>query len=209
MAKRVVIAVVFLALLLARSTPAQQVDAQEYTLENGMTLLMVPRSGDPNIAAGWVAKVGSVYERPGITGVAHLFEHMMFKGTRTIGTTDIEEDLRIIEQLDEVKAQIREEELTLLDAHRLGQIDDPNDPELRSPRHTALLKQFDELLARQKELLISTEIDRIYTSHGASLLNAATFYDWTRYQVNIPANKLELWFWVESDRLANPVFREF
>ena len=209
MAKRVAIVMVFLALLLARSTSAQQVDAQEYTLENGMTLLMVPRSGDPNVAAGWVAKVGSVYERPGITGVAHLFEHMMFKGTHVIGTTDIEADLRIIEQLDDVKAELREEQQTLLDAHWLGQIDDPDDPNLRSPRHTELLKQFDELLARQKELLISTEIDRIYASHGASFLNAATFYDWTRYQVNVPANKLELWFWLESDRLANPVFREF
>ena len=153
MAKRVAIVTVFLALLLARSTSAQQVDAQEYTLENGMTLLMVPRSGDPNVAAGWVAKVGSVYERPGITGVAHLFEHMMFKGTHVIGTTDIEADLRIIEQLDDVKAELREEQQTLLDAHGLGQIDDPDDPNLRSPRHTELLKQFDELLARQKELL--------------------------------------------------------
>ena len=209
MVKRVAIVTACLTLLLARSTSAQQVDAQEYTLENGMTLLMVPRSGDPNVAAGWVAKVGSVYERPGITGVAHLFEHMMFKGTHVIGTTDIEADLRIIEQLDDIKAELREEQQTLLDAHGLGQIDDPDDPDLRSPRHTALLNQFDELLARQKELLISTEIDRIYASHGASFLNAATFYDWTRYQVNVPANKLELWFWLESDRLANPVFREF
>ena len=196
-------------LLLASPTTAQQVDAREYTLENGMTLLMVPRSGDPNIAAGWIAKVGSVYERPGITGVAHLFEHMMFKGTRTIGTKDIDRDLRIIEQLDEVKAQLREEEQKLLDAHRLGQIDDPDDPAARSPEHAELLNQFDELLARQKALVISTEIDRIYTSQGASALNASTSYDWTRYQINIPANKLELWFWLESDRLANPVFREF
>ena len=209
MAKRVAIVTVFLALVLARFASAQQVDAQEYTLENGMTLLMAPRSGDPNVAAGWVAKVGSAYERPGITGVAHLFEHMMFKGTYIIGTTDIEADLRIIEQLDDVKAELREEQQRLLDAHWLGQIDDPDDPDLRSPRHTALLKQFDELLARQKGLLISTEIDRIYASHGASFLNAATFYDWTRYQVSVPANKLELWFWLESDRLANPVFREF
>ena len=112
----------------------------------------MPRSGNPNIAAGWIAKVGSVYERPGITGVAHLFEHMMFKGTRTIGTKDIDEDLRIIKQLDGVKAQLREEQQKLLDAHRLGQIDDPDDPAARSPEHTELLNQFDELLARQKAL---------------------------------------------------------
>ena len=52
------------------------------------------------ITAGWVAKVGSVNERPGVTGVAHLFEHMMFKGTRTIGTKDIDQDLATIEKLD-------------------------------------------------------------------------------------------------------------
>ena len=87
--------------LLAGSAGAQQVDVVEHRLDNGLTLLLVPRPGDPNVAAGWIAKVGSVYERPGITGVAHLFEHMMFKGTRTIGTRDIEQDLQIIEQLDE------------------------------------------------------------------------------------------------------------
>ena len=72
---------------------AQQVAVQELVLDNGMKVLMVPRKGDPNVAAGWVAKVGSVNERPGITGISHLFEHMMFKGTRTIGTTNIDEDL--------------------------------------------------------------------------------------------------------------------
>ena len=68
-------------LLLPAVAAGQEVRVIEHELDNGMTLLLVPRPGDPNIAAGWVAKVGSVNERPGITGVAHLFEHMMFKGT--------------------------------------------------------------------------------------------------------------------------------
>ena len=84
---------------------AQDVPVIEHTLDNGMTLLLVPRPGDPNIAAGWIARVGSAYERPGITGVAHLFEHMMFKGTKTIGTKDIAEDLRIIDELDATKGR--------------------------------------------------------------------------------------------------------
>jgi len=64
-----------LGIVLALSAPAgaQQVDVIEHQLDNGLTLLLVPRPGDPNVAAGWVAKVGSVYERPGITGVAHLY----------------------------------------------------------------------------------------------------------------------------------------
>ena len=196
-------------LLLATVAPAQEVDVIEHELENGMKVLMVPRPGDPNIAAGWIARVGSVYERPGITGVAHLFEHMMFKGTHTIGTSNIEEDLRIIERLDAVKAELAVEESQLLQAHRLGEIVDPADPAARSSRHTELLEEFEGLLAQQQELLIKEDFSRIYTGQGASGMNAGTSYDFTIYFINVPANKLELWFWMESDRLLNPVFREF
>ena len=200
---------VFLFLLVQGSVEAQEVPVIEYELENGMQLLMVPRPGDPNIAAGWIASVGSVYERPGITGVAHLFEHMMFKGTHTVGTTNIAEDLAIIEQLDQVKAKLTIEEAALLEAHRLGRIDDPNAPEDRSSQHRGLLQEFDDLLARQQEILVKEEFSRIYTEQGASGMNAGTSYDFTVYFINVPANKLELWFWMESDRLLNPVFREF
>src|SRR6185295_13752194 len=89
---------------------AQKVPVQEVVLDNGMRLLLVPRKGDPNIAAGWVAHVGSVNEHPGITGLSHLFEHMMFKGTKTIGTTNIEENLKLMKEMDDVRAQIRQEQ---------------------------------------------------------------------------------------------------
>src|SRR5436309_3237530 len=113
------------ACLVAAHAPAlraQQVPVQEYLLGNGMRLLMVPRKGDPNIAAGWIAKVGSVNERPGITGISHLFEHMMFKGTRTIGTSNIQEDLRIMEKMDQVKSELRKEEQDQIRRFRLGEI---------------------------------------------------------------------------------------
>ncbi len=188
---------------------AQQVPVEEVVLDNGMTLLLLPRPGDPNVAAGWVAKVGSVYERPGITGVAHLFEHMMFKGTAAIGTRNIEQDLQIIAQLDEVKAAMRVEEAALLEAERLGRIDDAGDPAHRTEDHQALMDRFEALLAQQEELLIPEDFSRTYSGQGASGMNAGTSYDFTLYFVNVPANKLELWFWMESDRLLNPVFREF
>jgi predicted Zn-dependent peptidase len=188
---------------------AQQVPVEEIVLDNGMRLLLLPRPGDPNVAAGWVAKVGSVYERPGITGVAHLFEHMMFKGTAAIGTRNIEQDLQIIAQLDEVKAALRVEEGALLDAERLGRIEDAGDPAHRTDRHQELMDRFEALLAQQEELLITEDFSRIYSGQGASGMNAGTSYDFTLYFVNVPANKLELWFWMESDRLASPVFREF
>ena len=209
MTKRVGALVCVLGLLGTPPARAQQVDVEEVVLDNGMTVLLLPRPGDPNVSAGWVAKVGSVYERPGITGVAHLFEHMMFKGTSTIGTVNIEQDLQLIAQLDQVKAEMRVEEAALLEAHRLGRIEDPNDPALRTPEHAALIERFDALLQEQSELIIKEDFSRIYAGQGGSGMNAGTSYDYTIYFINVPANKLELWFWMESDRLLNPVFREF
>jgi hypothetical protein len=124
---------------------AQQFNVQEHVLDNGLTLLMVPRGGSPNVAAGWLAKVGSVNERPGITGISHLFEHMMFKGTRTIGTTDIEADVALLAEMDAVKAELRVEEGELDRRARLGEIDDSRDPRHRTPRHRELLERMADL----------------------------------------------------------------
>jgi predicted Zn-dependent peptidase len=199
-----------LALLLcAFVAAAQKVPVQEVVLDNGMRLLLVPRKGDPNIAAGWVARVGSVNEHPGITGLSHLFEHMMFKGTKTIGTKDIQANLQLIKEMDEVRGQIQQEQQALILKARHGEITDPKDPKNRSQHYQELLTKFDALTKREKELMIKDEFDRVYTSAGGSGMNAGTSNDFTVYFINVPANKLELWFWMESDRLRNPVFREF
>ena len=195
--------------LLPASLPAQKVPVQEFRLDNGMKLLMVPRKGAPNVAAGWVARVGSVNERPGITGMSHLFEHMMFKGTHAIGTKNIEEDLKIQAELDRVKGEIRREERDLDRRLRIGEIADVQDPAARTPRHRELLAEFDKLTQRQRDLIIKEELDKIYNAAGATSTNAGTMEDLTLYFTNVPSNKLELWFWMESDRLLNPVFREF
>jgi len=196
-------------LICAQLVAAQKVPVQEIVLENGMRLLLVPRKGDPNIAAGWVARVGSVNERPGITGLSHLFEHMMFKGTHAIGTKDIAANLALIKEMDNVRAELRKEQQTLILKARLGEISDVKDPKNRSARHKELLTKFDELTKREKDLMIKDEFDRVYTTAGGSGMNAGTSNDFTVYFINVPANKLELWFWMESDRLQNPVFREF
>jgi predicted Zn-dependent peptidase len=199
-----------LALLLCvQFAAAQKVPVQEIVLDNGMRLLLVPRKGDPNVAAGWLARVGSVNERPGITGLSHLFEHMMFKGTHAIGTKDIAENLKLIKEMDTVRAELRQEEQTLIRKARLGEISDTKDPKHRSERHKELLAKFNELTKREKDLMVKDEFDRIYTTAGGSGMNAGTSNDFTVYFINVPANKLELWFWMESDRLRNPVFREF
>jgi predicted Zn-dependent peptidase len=187
----------------------QQVAVQEYVLQNGLRLLMIPKKGDPNVAAGWVARVGSVNERPGITGLSHLFEHMMFKGTHVIGTTDIKRDLALMARMDEVKAEIRKEEQAQIRRLRLGQIDNLEDPKNRTERHNKLLEELAEIEKESKALIIPNEYDKIYTNAGASDMNAMTENDYTAYFINVPTNKLELWFWMESDRLLNPIFREF
>ena len=76
-------------IILLQPASGQELAVEEFVLENGMTFLLAPRDQQPlTISAGWVAKVGSVNERPGLTGISHFFEHMMFKGSSKIGTTD-------------------------------------------------------------------------------------------------------------------------
>lgn len=199
-----------LALLpLAVPAAAQRVEVEEFLLPNGMKFLLLPREGDPNVAVGWISKFGSVHERPGVTGVAHLFEHMMFKGSRTVGTRDIGRDLQLIEDLDELRVRIQAAQEALIERHRRGLIADPDDPAHRTAEHGQLLARFGELIEQQRELIVKDEFSQIYTSSGASGMNAGTTHDFTIYFINVPSNKLELWFWMESDRLANPVFREF
>ena len=188
---------------------AQQVPVEEHTLSNGMKLLMIERHHSPAVAGGWVARVGSVNERPGITGIAHLFEHMMFKGTPTIGTSDAKRDAEIIEQQEQVRDAMRREETKMRLAVRRGEIDDMVKPENKTERYRELEAQFKELIAAQRKVLVKNEFDRIYTTAGASGMNAFTSNDMTGYFITVPANKLELWAWMESERLLRPVFREF
>src|SRR4249920_4041439 len=89
---------------------AQKVPVVEKTLSNGMKLLLVERHDEPAVAGGWVAHVGSSNEKPGMTGIAHLFEHMMFKGTPTIGTKDYQKDLAIITGQEQIRNDMRQEE---------------------------------------------------------------------------------------------------
>jgi predicted Zn-dependent peptidase len=198
-----------LAGLLAPAAAAQELKVQEKTLSNGMKLLLLPRKDEPAIACGWVAHVGSVNERPGITGISHLFEHMMFKGTPTIGTKDAKKDLEIIEEQEKVQTAMREEVAKMRAAWRRGELDDITKPENRTARYKELEKQFDELVKAQRELLVKEEFERTYAKQGGSGSNAFTTNDMTGYFVTVPKNKLELWMWMESDRLRNPVFREF
>ncbi|PYQ07108.1 MAG: insulinase family protein [Acidobacteria bacterium] len=197
----------FPVLLTAAEKP--RIDVQELALSNGMRFLLFERHESPTLAAGWLAHVGSVNEREGITGISHLFEHMMFKGTKTIGTKDIQADLRIIDEQEKVQEDVRREMDVMRAKLRRGEIDDLQKPESWTPRYRELQKRFDELVAQQRQIVIKDQLDQIYTKNGGENLNAFTNEDMTVYFIRLPSNRLELWAWLESDRLLNPVFREF
>ena len=191
----------------AAETP--QIAVEELVLGNGMKFLLYERHESPTVAAGWVARVGSANERPGITGLSHFFEHMMFKGTTTIGTKDIAADLRLIDEQEVVQEQVRAELDVMRGRLRRGEIDDMGKLENQTDRYRELQKQSQAIVEKQREIAIKDELDRIYTQNGAEGMNASTNEDLTQYYVRVPSNRLELWAWLESDRLLNPVFREF
>src|SRR5258708_4615876 len=151
---------------------AQKVPVVEKHLANGMRLLLVERHDEPTIAGGWVAHVGSSNERLGITGIAHLFEHMMFKGTPTIGTKNYQKDLEIIAAQEHIRDQMREEEKKMRAEYRHGEIDDLLKPENKTPHYKELEEQFNKLIAEQREILVKNEFDRLYSGAGGSGMNA-------------------------------------
>ena len=192
-----------------RAATEAKVPVEVVELDNGMRLLLVPMPEKTTIAAGWMAHVGSANERPGITGLSHLFEHMMFKGTHVVGTTNLERDLQIIDEQEKIQERIREIYREQRDRWRKGEINDPFDPANRTQEQIDLEQKFQALVEEQRKLMVKDELDKIYTEAGGSSMNAGTTEDLTLYFINVPGNKLELWFWMESDRLLNPVFREF
>ena len=199
-------------LMLGTSAAAQEVTrvpVETFELSNGMKFLAVSRPELTTVSAGWVAHVGSSNERPGITGISHFFEHMMFKGSRTIGTRNIDRDLEIIEEQEELQERIRAIYRDQRERYRLGEIEDAFADSERPPELIELAARFDALVGEQRELIVKDEFDKVYTEAGASGMNAFTSEDVTVYFITVPANKLELWFWMESERLLNPVFREF
>ncbi|MFB3138955.1 MAG: M16 family metallopeptidase [Phycisphaerales bacterium] len=198
---------------IALSTPtvAQHVEVESFVLDNGMEFLLVERTEQPNsIAAGWVAKVGSVNERPGITGISHFFEHMMFKGTRTIGTRDADLDAEYIAGQEAIKGQLNELIWTVqYQRFRRGEIDDPWNAANDTDQMRTLRAELRELAEKHRDIIVKDEYSEVYTKLGGSSMNAFTSEDLTFYFVNVPSNKFELWAWMESDRLYDSVFREF
>ncbi len=167
----------------------------EHTLSNGLRVLMVERHQVPTISFRIIYNVGSVNEVSGITGVAHLYEHMAFKGTRTLGTSDFEKEEKVLARIERLNDEI------LLETRKGSAAD--------SERLKALEKKFVLLQKEARQWVIPNELGEIYDRNGAAGFNASTGRDVTSYIVSLPANRLPLWIAIESDRMTNPVLREF
>lgn len=191
--------VVWLMLVVAipSASTAQDIENRvvEHTLSNGMKFLLLERHQSPVFSGYLMFRVGSVDERPGITGLAHLFEHMAFKGTKVIGTQDYAKEKPLLDKLDELAQAIDTEQ-------KKGARAD-------STRLRDLMTQFSQTQEAAGQLVTKDELNEIYSKNGANNLNAGTGTDMTLYYVSLPSNRLELWALMESERLLNPVMREF
>jgi predicted Zn-dependent peptidase len=166
----------------------------EHQFANGMKLLVVERHDTPVVSAYITIGVGSVHETSETRGVAHLLEHMLFKGTKTLGTTDYRKEKPLLEEIERVGSK--------LDALRLQDDADPS-------QVAALEQQLATLQAEHKQYVVKDVFSRIYSENGGVGYNAFTSKDLTSYLISLPSNKLELWALIESDRMKNPVLREF
>lgn len=163
-----------------------------FKLKNGLKFIVLERHQAPVIAFHTYADVGGVNEPIGQTGVAHYLEHLAFKGTRRIGTTDYEAEQPLLDQQDQLFDQIQ--------AAKAKQDEQAVQ---------ALTQEFAEISKQAGDLVTQNELGQIINQQGGVGLNATTSSDATRYFYSLPANKLELWMSLESERFLEPVFREF
>ena len=167
----------------------------EFTLDNGMKFLVLERHEAPVVSFHTYADVGAVDEVKGITGMAHLFEHMAFKGTRAIGTTDYKLEAKAFAQADQAFEAMKIERRKGDRADK-GKLDE-------------LQKQLKEAQEENQKYLVHDEFEEAFVREGGAGFNAYTSQDATQYIVSLPSNKAELWMSMESDRFGNPVLREF
>jgi predicted Zn-dependent peptidase len=166
----------------------------EHKLPNGLTFLIYERESAPVVSFFTYAAVGAAQEVPGITGVAHMFEHMAFKGTTTIGTNDWAGEKVALAKVDEAyHAYDRERRAIKPDEAKVEQ----------------LKKAWKDAQEEADKYVVKNEFGEIIDREGGVGLNAGTSSDQTVYFYSLPANKVELWAYLESERFLDPVFREF
>ncbi|MDX2231951.1 MAG: pitrilysin family protein [Leptolyngbyaceae cyanobacterium bins.349] len=164
----------------------------EFTLDNGLKFIVLERHEAPVVSFLTYADVGGADEPDGQTGVAHFLEHLAFKGTTRIGTEDYAIEKPLLDRLDGLSEQLKAAKVS-------------NSPE----QIEKIAAEFARVEAEAAKLVRQNELGRIVEQAGGVGLNANTSTDATRYFYSFPANKLELWMSLESERFLDPVFREF
>lgn len=164
----------------------------EFTLDNGMKFIVMERHQAPVISFMTYVNVGAAQEEEGKTGAAHYLEHLAFKGTTRIGTTNYQAEKPLLDRLDQLFNQIKTAEVA-------GQTETV----------AQLQQEFEQVNAEASQYAEQNEFGQIVQQAGGVGLNATTSADATRYFYSFPSNKLELWMSLESERFLDPVFREF
>jgi predicted Zn-dependent peptidase len=164
----------------------------KFTLDNGLKFIVLERHQAPVVSFLTYANVGGANEPDGKTGVAHYLEHLAFKGTQQIGTSNYTTEKPLLERLDQLFDQIQR-------AQAAGQ----------AATVAKLQAEFAQVEAEANRYVKQNQMGQIVSQAGGVGLNANTSTDATRYFYSFPANKLELWMSLESERFLEPVFREF
>ena len=184
------ISLFILSLTLCFAAAAQEkLKVETFYLSNGLKVIMCESHDQPKIYGSVVVHAGSKNEDPAATGVAHYFEHIMFKGTDRIGTTDWEAEKPYLDSISDLYDQIQATQ----DAER---------------RHQLQL-EINRLNIEASKYAIPNETDAILQQMGCTGLNAGTSYDYTVYYNTLPSNQLENWMEVYAERFRNPVYRLF
>lgn len=163
-------------------------------LPNGLTVVLMRRAEAPVFSFATYVNVGSSQDPQGESGLAHMFEHMAFKGTPTIGTKNWPEEQKLLKDLESAYQEYdREKRKPMPDEKKVAELE----------------KKWKAIADEADKLVKTNEYGEIVESHGGVGMNAFTSMDETVYFYSMPANESELWAYLESSRLLHPVFREF
>lgn len=164
-------------------------DLRLYTLDNGLKVYLSKNQDEPKIQTFIAVRAGSVYDPADNTGLAHYLEHMVFKGTDKMGTQDWEAEKPLLDEIADLYEQHKAE----------------SDPEKKK----VIYKRIDNVSQEASKISIANEYDKMVSSLGAEGTNAWTWHEETVYTNKIPANELDKWLTLESERFSKLVLRLF
>ena len=171
------------------SVAGDPLETKIYTLDNGLKVYMSVNKETPRIQANIAVKVGGKNDPSETTGLAHYFEHLMFKGTEKFGTSDYAAEKPLLDQIE-----------ALFEVYRTTEDD---------AERAALYHQIDSISYLASDYFIPNEYDKLMSLLGSDGTNAYTSTDMTVYVEDIPSNQIENWAKIQADRFKNPVIRGF